>query len=166
MCTCPYRLSYLKVLEDMGAQFVYQGTSVTALSSQLHGIDIKADLAPALIDEYPILAMAAAHAEGVTWFRGAQELRYKESDRLQAICHGLRQFGITVETAGDDLRIEGKTFKHTYPMTIDPKLDHRIAMSFAVLGLSVVNKVQILNAETIHTSFKEFPTWLKKCYSF
>lgn len=157
---CPYRRRYLNVLESMGARFIYKGCSVTAVSSPLKGVHIASDLAPSLIDEYPILAMAAAHAEGVTWFRGVQELRYKESNRLQAIYEGLRQFGVDVDVIGDDLRIEGKTFKNTHAITIDPQLDHRIAMSFAIFGLSVMNELTILNTETIDTSFKKFPAWL------
>jgi 3-phosphoshikimate 1-carboxyvinyltransferase len=108
-----------------------------------------------MIDEYPVLAVAAAHAEGRTVMRGLAELRVKESDRLAAMAGGLAACGIRVAVEDDTLIVEGGGPPRG-GATIDAHLDHRIAMSFLVLGGGAREPVEVEGAETIDTSFPGF----------
>jgi 3-phosphoshikimate 1-carboxyvinyltransferase len=109
-----------------------------------------------MIDEYPILAVAAACARGTTRLRGLAELRLKESDRLSAIAEGLEACGIEVESGPDSLEIQGCAGRPAGGAVIDARLDHRIAMSFLVLGGIAKAPVTVVGAETIDTSFPGF----------
>jgi 3-phosphoshikimate 1-carboxyvinyltransferase len=109
-----------------------------------------------MIDEYPILAVAAACAGGRTVMRGLAELRVKESDRLAAIAAGLAGCGVRVAVDGDDLIVEGTGGPPEGGHLIETQLDHRIAMAFLVLGLAAKEPVRIDDAAPIATSFPRF----------
>jgi 3-phosphoshikimate 1-carboxyvinyltransferase len=122
----------------------------------LTGADIPPERAPSMIDEYPILAVAAACARGRTVMRGLAELRVKESDRLAGIAEGLARCGVRVSIEGDDLIVEGTGNFPAGGATIDTQLDHRMAMAFLVLGLASNQPVRIDDARPIATSFPDF----------
>ena len=124
--------------------------------SSLRGIDVPAERAPSMIDEYPILAVAAAFAEGETRMRGLSELRVKESDRLAAIAAGLQAAGVATIIEGDDLIVEGRGRDVPGGGLAATHLDHRIAMSFLCLGLAARRKMTIDDASMIATSFPTF----------
>ncbi len=125
-------------------------------ASRLNGIEVPPDRAPSMIDEYPVLAVAAACAEGKTVMRGIGELRVKESDRLAAVAALLRENGVTVEDGEDWMAVHG----HGGPVpgggTVETHLDHRIAMSALVLGLNADKPVRIDDGGAIATSFPNF----------
>lgn len=127
----------------------------------LSPIEVPAERAPSMIDEYPILAIAAACAKGTSIFHGLAELRVKESDRLAAIADGLAACGVEVEAGDDSLTIHGKGH---VPGGGEVKtwLDHRIAMSFLILGLVAEQPVIIDDAEMIATSFPDFFELMQK----
>jgi 3-phosphoshikimate 1-carboxyvinyltransferase len=115
-----------------------------------------------MIDEYPVLAVAAAFAEGATVMRGLAELRVKESDRLAAIVDGLEACGVTVEAADDTLTVTGAGNRLEGGGHIATRLDHRIAMAFLVLGLAAPLPVTIDDAAPIDTSFPGFAALLNR----
>lgn len=163
----PLRIGLFKTLREMGARIdVLEereegGERVADLrvrSSFLRGVDVAAERAPSMIDEYPILAVAAAFAEGETHMRGLSELRVKESDRLSAIAAGLRAAGVGCTIAGDDLIVEGCGGDVPGGGLAATELDHRIAMSFLCLGLAARRKMTIDDARMIATSFPSFTT--------
>jgi 3-phosphoshikimate 1-carboxyvinyltransferase len=122
----------------------------------LTGVEIPPDRAPSMIDEYPILAVAAACARGRTVMRGLAELRVKESDRLAGIAEGLQRCGVKSTIQGDDLVVEGDDGPPKGGALIATRLDHRIAMAFLVLGLAAREPVRIDDARPIATSFPDF----------
>jgi 3-phosphoshikimate 1-carboxyvinyltransferase len=130
---------------------------VTIGSARLNGVTVPATRAPAMIDEYPILAVAAACANGVTRLEGLAELRVKESDRLAAIAEGLAACGIRVETGADWLAIEG-TGGSRPPGggQVAVRYDHRIAMAFLVMGAACRDPVAVDDGTAIATSFPNF----------
>jgi 3-phosphoshikimate 1-carboxyvinyltransferase len=128
----------------------------------LRGIDVPAGRAPRMIDEYPILAVAAAAATGITTLHGLGELRVKESDRLSAITAGLTIAGIKAALDGDTLTVHGHGRPPPGGGVIDSRLDHRIAMAFLVLGLAAVRPVRVAGAETIETSFPGFSATMNR----
>jgi 3-phosphoshikimate 1-carboxyvinyltransferase len=160
------RAGLLDVLARMGARIVVEnrrtvgGEPVGDLiveASALRGVDVEAEIAPTLIDEYPILAVAAARAEGRTVMRGIGELRVKETDRIAATAAGLEAAGIGVEAGADWLAVTGTGGAAAAGgAVVDADHDHRIAMSFAVLGLTAAAAVRVRGAETIATSFPGF----------
>ena len=121
----------------------------------LKGVDVPAERAPTMIDEYPILAVAAAFAEGVTRMRGLKELRVKESDRLEATAAMLRNNGVEVAIEGDDLIVQGRG-RAAGGGLVTTHMDHRIAMSALVMGLGSEQPVQVDDAAFIATSFPGF----------
>lgn len=163
--TNPLRFGLFQTLLEMGADIdltnkrIEAGEPVADLvvrHSRLKGIEVPAERAPSMIDEYPILAVAAAHAEGTTVMRGLEELRVKESDRLTATANGLAACGVRVEVAGDDLTVHGADNGVAGDATIPVDLDHRIAMAFLVLGMSANAPVAIDDEAAIATSFPGF----------
>jgi 3-phosphoshikimate 1-carboxyvinyltransferase len=122
----------------------------------LHGADIPPERAPSMIDEYPILAVAASCAKGRTVMRGLAELRVKESDRLTATATGLAACGVRVSVEGDDLIVEGAGNFPAGGALIATRLDHRIAMAFLVMGLATNEPVVIDDVRTVATSFPGF----------
>jgi 3-phosphoshikimate 1-carboxyvinyltransferase len=161
----PSRTGLLASLKEMGADIVYLdervegGEPVADLrvrASELRGADIPPERAPTMIDEYPILAVAASCARGRTVMRGLAELRVKESDRLTGTAAGLAACGVRVSVEGDDLIVDGAGNLPAGDATIETKLDHRIAMAFLVLGLAANQPVRIDDARPIATSFPGF----------
>jgi 3-phosphoshikimate 1-carboxyvinyltransferase len=164
--TNPLRTGLYATLAEMGARIRFAdareegGEPVADLEvegSDLLGVEVPPERAPSMIDEYPILAVAAAFARGRTVMRGLAELRVKESDRLAAVARGLAACGAKVEVEGDDLTVHG-TGGRPLPggASIDAHLDHRIAMAFLVLGGRALEPVTVSGAETIETSFPGF----------
>lgn len=162
--TNPLRTGLLTTLREMGASIEVVdkrddgGEEIADLrvrSSTLKGVEVPAERAPSMIDEYPILAVAASFAEGVTRLRGLQELRVKESDRLAATADMLRANGIAAEIEGDDLIVQGKG-RPAGGAQVKTHMDHRIAMSALVMGLASENPVGIDDSAFIATSFPGF----------
>jgi 3-phosphoshikimate 1-carboxyvinyltransferase len=122
----------------------------------LSGVVVPPERAPAMIDEYPVLAVAASFATGTTRMRGLQELRVKESDRLAAVEAGLKAAGVICAIEGDDLVVEGAGGKVAGGGTVATHLDHRIAMSFLVMGLATQAPMQVDDGAMIATSFPSF----------
>lgn len=163
--TNPLRFGLFETLLEMGADIeltnkrIEAGEPVADLvvrHSRLKGIEVPAERAPSMIDEYPILAVAAAHAEGTTIMRGLDELRVKESDRLAATANGMAACGARVEVDGDDLTVHGADNGVAGGTTIPVDLDHRIAMAFLVLGMVSADAVAIDDEAAIATSFPGF----------
>jgi 3-phosphoshikimate 1-carboxyvinyltransferase len=162
--TNPLRTGLYATLREMGAKIETLETrndggeevaDLRVTASALKGVDVPAARAPAMIDEYPILAVAASFAEGTTRMRGLQELRVKESDRLAATADMLRANGVTVEIDGDDLIVHGKP-SVAGGAEVATHMDHRIAMSALVMGLASDNPVRIDDSAFIATSFPGF----------
>jgi 3-phosphoshikimate 1-carboxyvinyltransferase len=124
--------------------------------SDLHGVDVPAARAPSMIDEYPVLAVAASFAHGETRMRGLAELRVKESDRLAAVAAGLTANGVYCVIEGDDLIVMGTAGRAPGNGLVATHLDHRIAMSFLVMGLAADRAVAVDDERMIETSFPTF----------
>ncbi len=167
--TNPLRTGLYRSLEEMGAEISFDAVEqaggepaadISVRAGPLKGVEVPADRAPAMIDEYPILAVAAACAEGRTVFNGIGELRVKESDRLAAIADGLSQCGVEVEAGDDTLVIHGTGAPPAGPPdgapAIETRRDHRIAMAFLVLGMVTDRPVSVDDGATIETSFPGF----------
>lgn len=162
------RAGLYQVLRDMGADLTLSNerivggepvADVTARHSLLTGIDVPPEVAPSMIDEFPILFVAAALAQGRTVTRGLEELRVKESDRLALMARGLARLGAHVEETGDGLVIQGTggaALEANGAPTIAAELDHRIAMSFAIAGLVSKGGLTIDDTRPIATSFPTF----------
>ena len=126
-------------------------------SSELKGVTVPPERAPFMIDEYPVLAVAACFAEGETRMEGLEELRVKESDRLAAVARGLEANGADCEEGKDTLVVRGRPGgKGLGGGMVETHLDHRIAMSFLVMGLAAEKPVTIDDRAMIATSFPEF----------
>jgi 3-phosphoshikimate 1-carboxyvinyltransferase len=160
----PLRTGLLTTLAEMGAAIealdrrTAGGEEVADLrvrAGALRAVEVPAARAPAMIDEYPILAVAASFAEGVTTMHGLKELRVKESDRLAATAALLRANGVTVEIEGDDLIVEGRG-RPRGGGAVTTHMDHRIAMAALVLGLGSEQPVRIDDGSFIATSFPGF----------
>jgi 3-phosphoshikimate 1-carboxyvinyltransferase len=161
----PLRAGLLDTLLEMGAALsvrnrrIEGGEPVADLeiaAGALKGITVPAERAPSMIDEYPILSVAAAFASGRTVMHGLAELRVKESDRLAAIAESLNACGVKVAIEGDTLTVEGTGGPPPGGAAIAARLDHRIAMSFLVLGLAAKAPTRIDDGATIETSFPDF----------
>jgi 3-phosphoshikimate 1-carboxyvinyltransferase len=162
--TNPLRTGLLTTLREMGASIEESdvrgdaGEPMATLrvrASKLRGVEVPPERAPSMIDEYLVLAVAAAFAEGTTIMRGLQELRVKESDRLEATADMLRVNGVKVQVAGDDLIVEGRGHVPGGGL-VATHMDHRIAMSALVMGLAADKPVKIDDTGFIATSFPDF----------
>jgi 3-phosphoshikimate 1-carboxyvinyltransferase len=160
----PLRTGLIATLNEMGASIERIGThneggedvaDLRVRSGPLRGIEVPAARAPAMIDEYPVLAVAAAFAEGTTVMRGLKELRVKESDRLAGTAALLRANGVEVEIDGDDLIVQGSG-RVAGGGLVATHMDHRIAMAALVMGLASDKPVKIDDASFIATSFPGF----------
>lgn len=164
-----HRTGLFTTLREMGAAIEFAnareegGEPVADLivrASSLQGVEVSPERAPSMIDEYPILAVAAACAEGTTIMRGLAELRVKECDRLAATARGLEACGVEVEEGEDSLIVHGvgaaAGYKPTGGGSVTTHFDHRIAMSFLVLGLASKEPVKVDDATAIDTSFPGF----------
>jgi 3-phosphoshikimate 1-carboxyvinyltransferase len=162
--TNPLRTGLITTLREMGADIEAvrvrsdvgeEMADFRVRASALRGVDVPAVRAPSMIDEYPVLAVAAALAQGTTRMRGLKELRVKESDRLAAVADGLRANGVAVEIEGDDLIVHGKG-RTPGGGLVATHMDHRIAMAFLVLGLASEKPVTVDDTSFIATSFPSF----------
>jgi len=161
----PHRIGLIETLREMGADITFHdqrqdaGEPVADIRIRAHrlsGVEVPAARAPAMIDEYPVLAVAAACASGTTTMRGLGELRVKESDRLTAMANGLRACGVSVEDGTDSLVVHGTGARPRGGGRIVTDLDHRIAMAFLVLGMAAERPVEIDDGTPIDTSFPGF----------
>lgn len=161
----PLRAGLYQTLGEMGADLAFANERIeagepvadlVARTSRLEGVEVPAERAPRMIDEYPILAVAAAFAAGRTVMHGLAELRVKESDRLGAVAQGLAACGVAVAVEGDTLIVEGGGAPPAGGAAIAARLDHRIAMAFLVLGMAARQPTRIDDGTTIGTSFPGF----------
>ena len=162
--TNPLRTGLFTTLREMGASIEESevrgdaGEPMAQLrvrASKLRGVEVPPERAPSMIDEYLVLAVAASFAEGTTIMRGLQELRVKESDRLEATADMLRVNGVRVEISGDDLVVEGRGHVPGGGL-VATHMDHRIAMSALVMGLAADKPVKVDDTAFIATSFPDF----------
>ena len=167
----PRRTGLFETLIEMGADIdrrnecIEAGEPVADLrirGGRLRGVEVPPERAPRMIDEYPILAVAAAIAKGDTVMRGVKELRVKESDRLAAVAQGLSACGVSVEEGDDYLIVHGKGRQAPGGGVVATDLDHRIAMSFLVLGAASEKPVRVDDAGPIDTSFPGFVDLMNK----
>jgi 3-phosphoshikimate 1-carboxyvinyltransferase len=161
----PLRAGLFETLAEMGADIRVAPLAdaggepvadLTVRAGTLKGITVPAERAPSMIDEYPILAMAAACAQGTTRLLGLAELRVKESDRLAMIAAGLAACGVKLEMGEDSLTIHGTGAPAKGGATVATAFDHRIAMSFLVLGLASAEPIAVDDSTAIATSFPGF----------
>ncbi|RAO99030.1 3-phosphoshikimate 1-carboxyvinyltransferase [Petrotoga sp. 9PW.55.5.1] len=160
----PTRTGILDVLKMMGAEISIINErnlnnepigDLLVKSSKLKGVEISGDMIPSLIDEIPIISILATQAEGKTTIKDAKELRYKETDRIKAICSELTKLGIEITEKDDGFDIIGKQ-KIKGNCTCNSYNDHRIAMSLAIAGTIAENPIKIQNFECVNISFPEF----------
>jgi len=158
----PTRTGVIDILRLMGANIKIMNerlvggepvADIRVVSSQLQGIDIPETLVPLAIDEFPVLFVAAACAQGKTRLTGAKELRVKESDRIQVMADGLQALGVEAQPTEDGMIINGSTIGGG---EVDSHGDHRIAMSFSIAGLRANDVITIHDCENVNTSFPEF----------
>ena len=160
----PTRTGVLEILKLMGADIVLSNprvvggepvADVRVRAAPLHGIDIPLEQVPLAIDEFPALFVAAACAQGRTVLTGAEELRVKESDRIQVMADGLQALGVDAEPTADGMIIQGGAISGG---TVDSHGDHRIAMSFAMAALRASGSIRIEDCANVNTSFPGFVT--------
>ncbi len=162
VCLNPTRTGALDALRMMGADITVTNErivgsepvgDITVRTSRLHGAEIGGAIIPRLIDEIPVLAIAAACAHGDTLFRDAAELRAKETDRIATVADGLDSMGISVEPTADGMGITGGKL---HGATLHSHEDHRLAMAWAIAGLVATNEVTIAGAEAVDVSYPGF----------
>jgi 3-phosphoshikimate 1-carboxyvinyltransferase len=161
----PLRDGVVITLQEMGGKISFENereiggekvADIIVESSELKGVEVPANRAASMIDEYPILAVAAANAKGITKMNGLAELKVKESNRLLMIAQNLENCGVISKMGDDYLEVQGGIDQSKSPIKIATAMDHRIAMSFLVMGLMMENGVQIDDASMIATSFPTF----------
>jgi 3-phosphoshikimate 1-carboxyvinyltransferase len=166
----PLRAGLFTTVREMGADLRFTNerreggepvADIVATASTLRGVEVPASRAPSMIDEYPILAVAAAFAQGRTIMRGLSELRVKESDRLAAVIAGLQACGVEAWDEGDDLIVKGLGGPPRGGADVQAHHDHRIAMSFLVMGLAAQEAVTVDSADMIATSFPDFTALMR-----
>jgi len=169
LCLNPGRTGLFEVLQSMGAalHIVIESDSigepvgtVTVRGSRLRGAEINGLAVTRMIDEFPILAVAATQASGVTVVRDAQELRLKESDRIQGLAEELNKMGACIETLPDGFAIRGPSALHG--AVVNARGDHRLGMSLAVAGLVAEGETRIQGWEVIRDTFPDLPQVLKR----
>ena len=166
----PSRTGLYTTLLEMGADITFENrrsasgeevADIHVRSSKLKGVTVPAARVPSMIDEFPILSVAAAFAEGETFMTNLRELRVKESDRLAAVAASLKAAGIKTEMGEESLRVYGGS-KVQGGCTIETHMDHRIAMSALVMGMASVEPVGVDSIDMIATSFPEFISLMNK----
>ena len=169
----PLRTGLLETLVEMGGSIERvnersEGNEVIAdlhvKSSQLQGIQVPAKRAASMIDEYPILSVAAAAASGTTDMRGVAELRVKETDRIKVMADGLQQCGVDIAYDEDSMQVKGQVTGNKIKggVTLSAQHDHRIGMSFLTLGLITKHPITVSGCTTIETSFPGFAEKMKQ----
>ncbi|MCB9978335.1 MAG: 3-phosphoshikimate 1-carboxyvinyltransferase [Rhodospirillales bacterium] len=166
LCVNPARIGVYETLREMGADIRFEHERVSSgervadlvvrSGGGLRGMDVPPDRVPSMIDEIPVLAVAAACANGITRLTGLAELRVKESDRLAAVASGLSACGVRVEAGQESLTIHGTGGSVPGGAHIETNLDHRIAMAFLVLGMVADSPVTVDDSRPIATSFPGF----------
>jgi len=169
----PLRTGVITSLQEMGGKISFLNerevggekvADILVEASELKGIEVPANRAASMIDEYPILAVAAANAKGVTKMNGLAELKAKESNRLLMIAQNLEKCGVTAKMGEDYLEVQGEIHRgvrqQKSPAKIITSMDHRIAMSFLIMGLTMEGGVEIDDASMIKTSFPNFESIL------
>ena len=171
ICFNPTRIGFYQIVEKMGANIeILNETTICnervvdihVSHSPLKAVNVTEDIAPTMIDEFPILAVLASQAEGASHMAGLAELRVKESNRFQAIIDGLRKCGVEVEENKDAFTIFGQPKDIRCQETITTHGDHRIAMSFLVMGLCAPQGVCVDDISSIQTSFPNFMALMKQ----
>ncbi len=161
----PLRTGLMTTLIEMGASITIEATgneggeevaTLRVRHSALRGVTVPAARAPSMIDEYPVLAVAASFASGTTRMQGLHELRVKESDRLAAVAAGLEAAGVRAGIEGDDLIVVGGSGLVAGGGMVMTHLDHRIAMSFLIMGMASAKAMAVDDRDTIATSFPTF----------
>lgn len=161
--TNPTRDGILRVCKQMGADITLLNQSeqrgepsadLLVKSSSLHGTTIGGELIPTLIDELPIIAVLASYADGETIIKDAQELKVKESNRIDVMVNNLSKMGVNIQATDDGMIIKGGSLLHG--ATIDSKSDHRIAMSFAIAALQADGETEILGSDCVNISYPGF----------
>ena len=159
----PTRDGILRVCKQMGANITLvnennvkgePSADLLVRYSSLHGTEIGGDLIPTLIDELPIIAVLASYAEGKTVIKDAQELKVKESNRIDVMVSNLSKMGVDIQATDDGMIIQGG--KQLHGAVIDSNLDHRIAMSFAIAALQADGETEILGSECVNISYPGF----------
>jgi 3-phosphoshikimate 1-carboxyvinyltransferase len=172
LCLNPTRGGLVETLGEMGAAITFANErheggervcDLTVEGSDLRAVEVPEERAPSMIDEYPILAVAASFAEGRTLMKGLSELRVKESDRLARMARGLEACGVSVEEGEDWLAVRGcgPGRRPKGGAVVESALDHRIAMSFLVMGLGADRAVTVDDARPIDTSFPGFTSLMR-----
>lgn len=163
------RTGVIDILLKMGADIQLQNertvggekvADIRVRSSELNGIDVPENLVALAIDEFPVIFIAAAYAKGKTRVTGAEELRVKESDRIQAMADGLQRLGVDAQATIDGMIINGGPVQGGEVESVE---DHRIAMAFAVAGLQAEGVIKINNCENVATSFPNFVALASQC---
>ncbi|WP_415236480.1 3-phosphoshikimate 1-carboxyvinyltransferase [Sneathiella sp.] len=163
----PLRDGIFETLSDMGADIQISNVRLQAgeqvgdiriRGGMLKGVTVPPERAVSMIDEYPVLFVAAAFAHGTTTMRGLEELRVKESDRISVMAEGLKACGVSLEEVEDGLIIHGRAVPPKGGATVNTELDHRIAMSFLVLGSGSEEPVTVDDGAVMETSFPGFTT--------
>ena len=173
VCVNELRTGLFKTLIEMGANIKFTNSremngeliaDIVAETSKLNGITIPKSRAASMIDEYPILAIAAVKAEGDTIMEGVEELRYKETDRIKSVCEGLKKVGVQTIDTHNSMIVKGigPQGQINQNVEINSNLDHRIAMSFLCLGLISEKPIKVNNTDTIKSSFPFFLDKMKK----
>lgn len=163
----PARIGFVRTLERMGAEISAHregsegkepfGTIKATYTPSLHGCEIPSQHFASIVDEVPVLALVAAHAKGMTVFRGVSELRAKETDRLQAIIDGLALIGVDAWEEGDNLFVEGDPSLVVDPGCVfDSRGDHRLAMTWALVGLCGTTPVDVKGMDCVSVSYPDF----------
>lgn len=161
----PLRDGIIITLKEMGGNISFENerevggekvADIIVESSELSGIDIPPQRAASMIDEYPILSIAAANAKGITKMNGIAELKVKESNRLLMIANGLEACGVEINMGDDFLEVKGGIKQQNNIIKVSTAMDHRIAMSFLIMGLVMDNGVEIDDSNMIATSFPNF----------
>ena len=165
----PTRDGILRVCKDMGASITYENVKegggeptadLVVRTSELHGTVVGGEIIPTLIDEIPAIAILACFANGTTVIKDAQELKVKESNRIDVMVENLSKMGASITATDDGMIIEGG--KPLHGAVIDSKSDHRIAMSFAIAGLMADGETEITGAECVEISYPAFYKDLEK----
>lgn len=173
VCVNELRTGLFETLIEMGANIKFTNSremngeliaDIVAETSKLNGITIPKSRAASMIDEYPILAIAAVKAEGDTIMEGVEELRYKETDRIKSVCEGLKKVGVQTIDTHNSMIVKGigPQGQINQNVEINSNLDHRIAMSFLCLGLISEKPIKVDNTDTIKSSFPFFLDKMKK----